>query len=126
MAKLNEVYKCNICGNIVEIMHSGAGKLVCCGQPMEFIGEKKEDNGQEKHVPILEKTDRGIKVRVGSVAHPMEQEHFIEWIELVLDGAVYRKFLKPGDAPETEFEIDISLDEVKVREYCSVHKLWES
>jgi len=124
MTELMQVYKCNICGNIVEVLHAGAGDLVCCGQPMELFKEKTEDLGQEKHVPVIEKTKTGIKVKVGSIPHPMEEKHFIEWIEVIADGRICRKFLKPGDKPEAEFEIKAS--EIKAREYCNIHGLWKS
>ena len=124
MTEQNQVYKCNVCGNIVEILHAGVGGLVCCGQPMELLKEKSEDEGQEKHVPVIEKTDMGIKVKVGSIPHPMEDNHHIEWIEVIADGKVYRKFLKPGEQPEAEFEI--KSENVQVREYCNVHGLWKA
>jgi len=122
MTELNQVYKCNICGNIIEVLHAGVGKLVCCGEPMQMLLEKTEDVGQEKHVPVIEKTGRGVKVRVGAVAHPMEEKHHIEWIEVMANGRIYRKFLNAGDAPEAEF--DISSDVIKAREYCNIHGLW--
>ncbi|MFH0832866.1 MAG: desulfoferrodoxin [Candidatus Aenigmatarchaeota archaeon] len=124
MTKLSEIYRCNVCGNIVEMVHASVGQLVCCGQPMELLSEKKMDVGNEKHVPVIEKTDAGIKVKVGSVPHPMEEKHFIEFIEIIADGKLYRKFLKPGDKPEAEFCIDASV--VEAREYCNVHGLWKS
>ncbi|MBN2330589.1 MAG: desulfoferrodoxin [Candidatus Aenigmarchaeota archaeon] len=124
MTKILEIYRCNICGNIVEVLHTGVGELVCCGQPMELLPGKTQDAGQEKHVPVMEKTDKGIKVKVGSVPHPMVKEHFIEWIEIIADGQAYRHFLKPGEAPETEF--CIHADNVTAREHCNVHGLWKS
>jgi len=124
MAKRLEVYKCLICGNIVEVLHGGAGELVCCGQPMENLVAKTADEGREKHVPVIEKLDGGIKVRIGSVPHPMEEKHHIEWIEVIADGKAYRQFLNPGDAPEAVF--NISADKVTVREHCNVHGLWEA
>ena len=123
MTELNEVYKCNICGNIVEVLHTGAGELVCCGQPMELMKEKTEDVGQEKHVPVVEKTDNGFRVKVGSVEHPMEDGHYIEWIEIIADREVFKKFLKAGEKPEAEFET--SVDNVVARSYCNVHGLWK-
>lgn len=119
-----QVYKCNICGNIVEVLHTGKGELVCCGKPMELMVEKTEDAGREKHVPVMEATAKGIKVKVGDVPHPMEQEHYIEWIEVITDGGSSRHFLKPGDSPEAVFETDAK--DVTLREYCSVHGLWKS
>ena len=122
--KLNEIYKCNICGNMVETVHVGGGELVCCGKPMELLKENTTDAATEKHVPVIEKTDKGFKVTVGKVLHPMEKAHFIEWIELIADGVSYRKFLKPGDAPEAEFCIKTS--KVTAREFCNLHGLWKS
>ncbi|MFB0499753.1 MAG: desulfoferrodoxin [Candidatus Hadarchaeaceae archaeon] len=124
MAEQKQIYKCNVCGNIVEVLHGGVGELVCCGQPMELLKEKTEDVGLEKHVPVVEKTEKGIKVKIGSVPHPMEENHYIEWVEIIADGRVYRKFLKPGDKPEAEFEI--KAEKIKAREYCNVHGLWKS
>ncbi len=123
MTKLNQIWKCEICGNIIEMVHEGADSLVCCGQPMQLQKEKITDEGSEKHVPVVEQTDNKIKVIVGSVEHPMEQEHFIEWIEVTNNRKTYRKFLKPGDKPEAEFCID---GEVSARSYCNVHGLWKS
>lgn len=124
MIQINQVYKCNVCGNIVEINHVGGGELVCCNQPMELLNEKSEDQGMEKHVPVIEISGDGILVKVGSVPHPMEAAHYIEWIEVVADGVSYRKFLKPGDLPQAEF--CIKADNIIVREYCNVHGLWKS
>jgi len=124
MTALKQVYRCNVCGNIVEVLHAGKGQLVCCGQPMELLGEKTEDVGLEKHVPVIEATDRGIKVKVGEVPHPMEEKHYIEWVEVIADGESCRKFLKPGDKPEAEFEIRPQT--VAAREYCNIHGLWKS
>ncbi len=122
MTKKLQIYKCDICGNIIEVLHEGVGELVCCGQPMNLFEEKTQEEGKEKHLPVLEKTDKGITVKVGSVTHPMEEKHYIEWIEAIANGKVYRQFLEPGDAPEAMF--DIEADNVKVREYCSIHGLW--
>jgi superoxide reductase len=124
MAEKLEVYKCEVCGNIVEVLHGGAGDLVCCGQDMVLQKENTTDAAQEKHVPVVEKTADGFKVKVGSVAHPMEAEHYIEWIEIIADGTAYRKFLNPGDAPEAEFALDAA--EVIAREYCNVHGHWKA
>jgi len=123
MTKLKEIYKCNICGNIVEILHTGRGELVCCGKPMQLMEEKKEDVGQEKHLPVIEKMGNKVKVKVGSVPHPMEEKHCIEWVELITDGKAYRQFLKPGDAPEATF--DVKAEKITAREYCSIHGLWK-
>jgi superoxide reductase len=119
-----EVYKCEVCGNIVEVLHEGKGELVCCGQPMKLYKENTVDAAKEKHVPVIEKTAEGFKVNVGSVTHPMEEKHYIEWIELIADGVTYRKFLNPGDAPEAEFCLDAA--QVTAREYCNLHGLWKA
>jgi len=124
MAEPLEIYKCNVCGNIVEVLHGGAGELVCCGEPMERLKENTVDAAKEKHVPVIEKTATGFKVKVGSVPHPMKPEHFIEWIELVADGAAYRKFLAPGGAPEAEF--CLAAQKVSAREHCNLHGLWKA
>jgi superoxide reductase len=124
MAERLEVYKCDVCGNIVEVLHGGQGELVCCGQPMKLFKENTVDAAKEKHVPVVEKTGDGFTVKVGSVAHPMEEKHYIEWIEIIADGEVYRYFLKPGAAPEATFKIDAA--EVTAREYCNVHGLWKA
>jgi superoxide reductase len=125
MPKLKEVYKCNICGNIVELLHAGMGELVCCGAPMVLRAENTEDAAQEKHVPVMEKTDKGVKVSVGEVAHPMETGHYIEWIEISTADKVYKKFLQPGDEPVAEFEVSYD-DIITVREYCNLHGLWKA
>jgi len=124
MTELNQIYKCNVCGNIVEVVHTGSGELVCCGQPMELLKENTTDAAQEKHVPIIEKTENGIKITIGEVPHPMEEEHFIEWIEILADGKSYRQYLKPGNTPEAEFCVDTS--EITAREYCNLHGLWKA
>jgi superoxide reductase len=123
MAKRLEVYKCEMCGNIVEVLHGGVGKLVCCGQEMKVFEEKTADSSTEKHVPVIEKIDGGYKVVVGSTPHPMEEKHFIEWIQLISGDASVRAFLKPGDAPEAVFKCDFK--DVSAREYCNVHGLWK-
>ena len=124
MAKQLEVYKCEVCGNIVEVLTGGDGELVCCGQPMTLLDEKTADAATEKHVPVIEKTHGGYKVTVGSTLHPMEEVHYIEWIVLLADGKAYRQFLKPGDAPEAVFNVDAA--EVSAREYCNKHGLWKA
>jgi len=125
MTQRNQIYKCKVCGNIVEVIHSGVGELVCCGQPMILMEEKKEEVGQEKHVPVIQETDEGIKVTVGSNPHPMEQEHYIEWIQVISGGESHRKFLKPGEKPEATFRINKEEVE-KVREFCNIHGLWRT
>jgi len=124
MAAKLEVYKCSLCGNIVEVLHGGDGELVCCGQPMKKMAENTTDAAKEKHVPVIEKIDGGYKVMIGSAAHPMEEKHYIEWIELLADGNAYRKFLKPGDTPQAIFMIDAK--NVSAREYCNLHGLWKA
>lgn len=123
MTEQKQIYKCNVCGNIVEVLHAGVGKLVCCGQPMELVKEKTEDVGQEKHVPVVVKTESGIKVKVGSIPHPMGENHYIEWIEIIANGRVYRKFLRPEDKPKAEFEI--KAEKIDARAYCNIHGLWK-
>jgi superoxide reductase len=122
MTKKMEVYKCEICGNMVEMVHEGGGTLVCCGQNMTLMAENSTDAAQEKHVPVIEKTGNGYNVKVGSAAHPMEDKHYIEWIELVAGDVSQRVFLKPGDAPEASFCTDAA--EVTARAYCNLHGLW--
>jgi superoxide reductase len=124
MTEKLQIYKCEVCGNIVEMLHAGAGQLVCCGQPMKLFLENTTDAAKEKHVPVIEKTATGFKVKVGSVAHPMEAAHYIEWIEVIADGQAYRKFLNPGEAPEATFEI--KAEKVTAREYCNLHGLWKA
>jgi superoxide reductase len=125
MTKQNEVYKCEVCGNIVEVLHEGAGTLVCCGQNMHLQEEKTQDPEKgEKHLPIITKTEKGFLVKVGSIEHPMEEKHYIEFIEVIADGKLYKKFLKPGDKPEAEF--CIQAENIIAREYCNLHGLWKS
>lgn len=124
MTERRQIYRCNVCGNIVEVLHAGVGRLVCCGQPMEMLKEKTEDVGMEKHVPVIEKTVKAVKVRVGSIPHPMEEKHYIEWIEVIADGVTHRKFLKPGDKPEADFEV--KADKIQARGYCNIHGLWKA
>lgn len=124
MTEKLQIYKCEVCGNIVEMLHAGAGEMVCCGQPMKLYKENTTDAAKEKHVPVIEKTATGFKVKVGSVAHPMEEKHYIEWIEIIADGKAYRKFLNPGEAPEATFEL--KAEKVTAREYCNLHGLWKA
>ncbi len=138
MTEMFQIYKCEICGNVVEMLHTGVGELVCCGESMKLYEENTTDAALEKHVPVIEKLGSGsqiltgglggsrgprLKVQVGSVAHPMIDAHYIEWIELIADGKAYREFLKPDDAPEATF--CITADKVTAREYCNVHGLWK-
>ena len=124
MAERLEIYKCEICGNIIEVLHGGVGTLVCCGEDMVLQVADSVDAAVEKHVPVIEKTDAGIKVLIGSVPHPMETEHYIEWAQLIAGDVSYRIFLKPGVAPEALFEIPS--DQITAREYCNLHGLWKS
>jgi len=124
MAEKLQVYKCEACGNIVEVLHGGAGELVCCGEPMKLLVENTVDAAKEKHVPVIEKVEGGVKVKVGSVAHPMEEKHYIEWIEVIADGKAYRQFLEPGQAPEAVFKI--AAQNITAREYCNLHGLWKA
>ena len=124
MAKRLEIYKCEVCGHIVEILHEGKGQLVCCDQPMKQLVENTMDAAKEKHVPQIERSGNTVKVKVGSVAHPMEEKHFIEWIELIVDGKAHRQFLKPGEAPEATFEV--SGTAISAREHCNLHGLWKA
>jgi len=126
MAELKQIYKCDACGNIVEVVHGGGGTLVCCGADMRLMSENTTDASKEKHVPVIEKTKTGFKVKVGSVPHPMEEKHFIEWIELVADGRSFREFLKPGAAPEALFCLCFEPKEVYAREYCNLHGMWKA
>jgi len=119
-----EVYKCGVCGNIVEVLYVGGGELVCCGKPMILQKENTVDASKEKHVPVIEKTADGVKVKVGSIPHPMEEKHYIEWIEVIIDGKSCRQFLKPGDVPEAVFKMQN--DNIIAREYCNIHGLWKS
>lgn len=125
MTKINQVYICRVCGNTVEVLRAGAGELVCCGQPMELLVEKTADTGKEKHVPVVQQTSSGILVKVGSIPHPMEAKHYIEWIELVTEKAVYRKYLNPSDQPQVEFPLQETSTFI-AREHCNVHGLWRT
>ncbi len=124
MAKLNEVYRCNVCGNIVEVLQGGKGELVCCGEAMELLEENTKDASKEKHVPVKVEEGDKIKVEVGSTHHPMSDDHYITWIEVLVDGKVYRQNLSPGDEPVALF--NVSGSNVKARAYCNLHDLWSS
>jgi superoxide reductase len=124
MAEKLQVYKCELCGNIVEVLHGGVGELVCCGQPMKLLVENTVDAAKEKHVPVIEKVQGGYKVKVGAVDHPMDEKHYIEWIELIAGERAYRQFLKPGQAPEAFFAVEA--EQVTAREYCNLHGLWKA
>lgn len=124
MAKQLEVYKCDVCGIIVETLHAGGGELVCCKQPMNLLNANTVDAAKEKHVPVIEMGDGVVTVKIGSVPHPMEEAHYIEWIELIADGKAYRQFLNPGDQPEATFNVTAS--SVTAREHCNLHGLWKA
>jgi superoxide reductase len=117
-----EVYKCEVCGNIIKVVHASNGTLVCCGKPMILQQEKTADQGKEKHVPVIEKSGTGIVVKIGSVPHPMEEKHYIEWVEVKDGENIYIRGFLPGEKPEAEFcSADVN---VKARAYCNVHGLW--
>lgn len=131
MTKQKEIYKCDICGNIVEVLHAGVGELVCCDQPMDLLQSKTSDEGEEKHLPVIENLPPnvcqgkdGFKIKIGEVLHPQEEKHYIEWIEInTVDGKSGKKFLQPGDSLEVEFYT--RKDVTSVRVYCNIHGLWE-
>lgn len=125
MTKRHQIYKCNVCGNIVEVLHEGVGTLVCCGQEMQLHVEKKEEEGNEKHLPVVEVNGNKITVKVGSVEHPMEEAHYIEWIEVINGDESKKVFLKAGQTPQAEFTFE-NIGELRVREYCNIHGLWET
>lgn len=120
--KMNQIYRCNVCGNIVEVLHTGADSLVCCGEKMELLVANSVDAAKEKHVPVIEKTKNGVTIKIGEVAHPMEKEHYIEWIEIIDGDKVERQYLKPGDKPEATFKTDST--KIIARAYCNLHGLW--
>lgn len=124
MAKRLDVFKCSLCGNIVELLHAGEGELVCCGEPMQLMEEKSADSTTEKHVPVIESIQGGYKVTVGSTLHPMKEEHYIEWIELITESETLITFLKPGDEPVAIFKTDEKV--LCAREYCNLHGLWKN
>lgn len=124
MTNKKEVYRCKVCGNIVEVLHAGAGTLTCCGEPMQLLAENSVDAAKEKHVPVIEKIEGGYNVKVGEVDHPMLENHYIEWIELVEGEKIQRKHLNPGEKPEAVFYTDA--EDVYAREYCNLHGQWRS
>lgn len=125
MTQLREIYQCNICGNVVEIIKEGAPALVCCEQKMEKLEAKTQDVGLEKHVPVIEELEKGVKVKVGSVEHPMEEKHYIKFIELLTNERVCRIELKPGQKPEAVFGASRQ-NIIEAREYCTLHGLWKN
>jgi superoxide reductase len=124
MAEKLQVYKCSNCGNMVEVLTAGTGSPACCDRPMQNLAAKTADQGREKHTPVIEKDNGSIKVKIGSLPHPMEEKHYIEWIEVVTDGKVYRQFLSPGQTPEAVF--NVSARNVRARQHCNLHGMWEA
>lgn len=132
MTQLNQIYRCEICGNIVEVLHTGMESLVCCGQPMNLLEEKVQEEGQEKHLPVIVEMPAnvcqgkdGVIIKIGEVEHPMTEEHHIEWIEIITeDGKRGKKFLNPGDKPEIEFYTRKKV--IGARAYCNIHGLWST
>jgi len=125
MAEKLEIYKCDKCGNITEVMHGGKGAMQCCGQDMALLTENTVNAAKEKHVPVIEKIEGSVKVKVGEIAHPMEEKHYIEWIEIIAGNTVCSRFLKPGDAPEVAFKIETDIGDVIARAYCNLHGHWK-
>jgi superoxide reductase len=126
MADFKKVYRCEVCGNIVDVLHSGAGQLVCCGKPMIEVVENTVEASKEKHIPVIERVEDGVIVKVGSVEHPMEEKHYIEWIELHVGNRVYRKHLNPGDKPEAKFKVCSSHVDLVAKAYCNLHGFWKN
>ena len=124
MAEKLEIFKCSLCGNIVEVMHGGTGSMQCCGQDMDLLIENTVDAAKEKHIPVMETSDGAVKVKVGEVAHPMEEKHYIEWIEIIAGDKVYSQFLNPGDTPDATFKLEAK--DCKIRAYCNLHGLWKA
>jgi len=124
MTTKQQIWKCEVCGNIIEILHSGADSLVCCNQPMVLQEEKTQEEGNEKHKPIIEENDEGVSVKVGSIEHPMEDKHYIEWIEISTDKGSSKKFLNLGEKPEVKFPVKTKINQA--RAYCNVHGLWKN
>jgi len=124
MTKVNEIYKCEICGNIVEVLNSGGGQLVCCGQPMILLKEKNKEELKEKHIPVIKSNEKGVEVTVGEIPHPMEEKHFIEWVEISTEKGYSKKFLSPGEKPNALFLTKAK--NLKARAYCNIHGLWET
>lgn len=120
---MNRIYKCSICGNVVELLHDGEGSLICCGKPMKLLDEKNNDEGMEKHVPVVNQTKNGIEIKIGLKEHPMEEKHHIKWIEASFDEKTEKKFLHPGEKPEARFNIE--REKVIARCYCNIHGLWK-
>ena len=125
MTNVNQIYKCIICGNVVSVIEEGKGILVCCEQDMNLLEEKtKEQEGREKHVPVVDIDKNKVTVKVGSAEHPMEESHYIELIQIVKDGnVVIEKRLKPNEKPEAEFYLE-NTDDIRARALCNIHGLW--
>jgi len=125
MTELNQIYKCELCGNITEVLHTGAGELVCCGVSMTLLEEKTTKEGNEKHLPVIELIESGgIKIKIGETSHPMEESHYIEWVEIkTKDGKIGKKFLSPNDSTEMELHTKESI--IEIRAFCNVHGLWK-
>jgi superoxide reductase len=127
MTEQKQIWKCEVCGNIIEILHKGADSLVCCNQSMILQKENTiEQEGKEKHIPIIKKDAKGVVIKVGSVPHPMEEKHYIEWIEISTEKGESKKFLKPGEKPEAKFPVKADISEIHSRAYCNIHGLWTS
>jgi len=124
MTQRYQIYKCKVCGDVVEVQHDGGGTLGCCDQPMGLLSENTTDAAKEKHVPVIERSSGMVRVAIGSVPHPMEEKHYIEWIQFIADGRAYRQFLKPGMAPEAIFPVDAT--DVTAREHCNLHGVWKA
>lgn len=122
MANHLDIYKCATCGNIVEVLHAGPGAITCCGAVMPLQAENTVDASREKHLPLAERAGDSVVVRVGSIPHPMEEAHYIEWIEVIADGRVHRQQLQPGQAPAASFPMSSS--RFTVRAYCNLHGQW--
>lgn len=125
MTKVKELYKCSICGTVIEVVHPGAPALVCCQQPMTKLDALAQDGAKEKHVPVLEAAPAGLLVKVGEVPHPMEEKHSIRFIEVITADQVLRAELTPGQKPEAVFAVALA-DVLEVREYCNLHGLWKA
>ncbi|NLM20424.1 MAG: desulfoferrodoxin [Peptococcaceae bacterium] len=125
MTKIRELYECAVCGNLVEVVHAGAPALVCCKQPMTLLEGNTVDASGEKHVPVVQSTENGVLAKVGSIEHPMEEKHYIAFIEVLTADKVYRAELKPGQKPEAFFPVTLN-EIVEVREYCNLHGLWKA
>jgi len=125
MLERGQIFRCNTCGNMFELIMVGGGTPTCCGSDLELLSDDPKDVGAEKHIPIIEKTGSGVKVKVGKVPHPMEEKHYIAWIEIITDKGTQRVYLKPGDLPEAEFMVD-DISNIKAKEYCIIHGLWRS